>query len=90
MREKKPRSPSPEKRSRLQEEGVPPCTQVPTDTVVVRSFDDWVLYYSLKERSFYINTLDYHPKPLKLPLRDLFEMLGDVERIVADTGADGA
>ena len=57
---------------------------IPTDTIILKSFDEWALYFSLKERAFYIKTLDYHPEPLRLPLEDLYGMLADIERIVRE------
>jgi hypothetical protein len=62
---------------------------IPTDTVVLKSFDEWVLYFSLKERAFYIKTLDYHPEPLRLPMEALYGMLADIERIVREGEAGG-
>lgn len=57
---------------------------IPTDTIILKSFDEWALYFSLKERAFYIKTLDYHPEPLRLSLEDLYGMLADIERIVRE------
>jgi hypothetical protein len=57
---------------------------IPTDTIILRSFDEWVLYFSLKERTFYIKTLDYHPEPLRLPVEVLYGMLADIEKIIRE------
>jgi hypothetical protein len=62
---------------------------IPADTIILRSFDEWVLYFSLKERAFYIKTLDYHPEPLRLPVEALYGMLADIEKIVREEGAGG-
>ena len=78
-----------EEMEQLHKKGISPGSQVPPDTVVVRSFDDWVLYYSVGERAFYFKTLDYHPAPLKLPLNDLFSMLADIENIIAGQKGEG-
>jgi hypothetical protein len=57
---------------------------IPTDTIILKSFDEWALYFSLKERAFYIKTLDYHPEPLRLSLEALYGMLADIEKIVRE------
>ena len=59
-------------------------SKIPTDTIVLKSFDEWVLYFSLKERAFYIKTLDYHPEPLRLPMESLYGMLADIEKIIRE------
>ena len=79
-----PRSPLPgwEKLEEDHKKGISPGSQVPSDTIVLKTFDSYALYYSKNDNALYIKTQDYHPSPLKLPMEDLFRMLADVQRIM--------
>ena len=79
-----PRSPLPcwKKLEEDHKKGISPGSQIPPDTIVLKTFDSYALYYSKNDNALYIKTLDYHPSPLKLPMEELFRMLADVQRIM--------
>ncbi len=40
--------------------------ELPYDAFVIKEIDSWTFYFSESEKSFYLDTSDYHPRTLKI------------------------
>lgn len=67
---------------------IPLHAHLPRDAEIFQEFENWALYYSDKEKSFYIQSTDYHPKPLRLTKKQLLEMVVAVEDDTAEEEGD--
>ena len=58
-----------------------PLHKIPEDSAIIFEQNPWVVYYATKENAIYIETKDYHTKPLKISKEQLFELLIKIENV---------
>ena len=58
-----------------------PLHKIPKDSAIIFEQSPWVFYYSAKENAIFIETKDYHAKPLKITKQQVFELLIKIEKV---------
>ena len=65
----------------MDNENMIPLDKIPEDSAIIFEQNPWVVYYSTKENAMFIETKDYHTKPLKISKDQLFELLTKIENV---------
>ena len=62
-------------------ENMIPLHKIPEDSAIIFEQNPWVFYYSATENAIFIETKDYHAKPLKISKEQVFELLIKIEKV---------